>query len=73
MISSLRRMTDEEKRTAHPWHVHVITARAGDTLASLAAQTPFDKLKEERFRVLNGLKPDEKLSSGQAYKIITDN
>ena len=73
MINSLRPMTGEEKRTAHPWHVHVVAAAAGDTPASLAAQTPFDKLREERFRVLNGLKPGDKLSPGQAYKTVSGN
>lgn len=73
MINSLRRMTDEEKRTAHPWQVHVVAAAASDTPDSLAAHTPFDKLREERFRVLNGLKPEENISPGQAYKVVVEN
>jgi predicted Zn-dependent protease len=73
MINSLRRMTGEEKRNIHPWHVHVVTAAAGDTTASLAEHMPFEKLREERFRVLNGLMPGEKLSPGQAYKTVSGN
>ncbi len=73
MIDSLRRMTGEEKQSVHPWHVRVVTAAAGDTPSGLAAQMPFAKLREEKFRVLNGLKPGEKLSPGQTYKTVSGN
>lgn len=71
MIRSLRRMTDAEKRTVRPWRIQVVTAQAGDSATSLAARMPFDKMNEERFRVLNGLKAGEQISAGRKYKIVT--
>lgn len=68
---SFRRLSDKEKKSIKPYSVQIITAKAGDTVSSLARRQPFDKLQEERFRVLNGLKPKEKLVSGQRYKLIS--
>jgi hypothetical protein len=47
-------------------------ADAGDTVAGFAARFPYDdNLNERRFRVINGMAPNEPLKNRQAYKIIT--
>lgn len=69
---SFRNMTANEQQNIRPYRVRMIVAGAGDSVASLARRQPFTNLQEERFRVLNGLKPGENLSAGQAYKIIVD-
>lgn len=70
MIGSLRKMTDAEKRAVKPWHIHVVTAQADDTAASLPASMPFGKMNEERFRILNGLKAGEQAVPGLKYKLV---
>ena len=67
---SFRALTGSEKQKYRPYRIKTITARAGDTIASLAARLPFDDHKEERFRVLNALAPSEALIAGRPYKII---
>lgn len=69
---SLRRMTAQEKSAVQPHRLRVITAKAGDSVASLAARFPEETLREQRFRVLNGLGPSDEVVSGKRYKIIND-
>ena len=67
---SLRPMTAPEKREVQPWRLHVVTAKAGDTVESLSAHTPFYDFREERFRVLNGIKQGNGVVAGRAYKVV---
>lgn len=67
---SFRKMSASEKSSIKPDHIGLVTASSGQSAASLAAQMPFDDYKEERFRVLNGLQPNEGLVAGRTYKII---
>jgi predicted Zn-dependent protease len=69
-VSSLRQLTAAEKANVRPMHIRVFTAGAGDTAQNIAAALPFRDLKTERFTVLNGLKPGDKLQPGQLYKTI---
>jgi predicted Zn-dependent protease len=71
MIGSLRRMTDAEKQSMRPWRIRVIAAQPDDTVASLAARMPFDKMNEPRFRALNGLKAGEQIAPGMKYKLVS--
>lgn len=49
----------------------MITAGAGDSVASLAARLPYsDELNEMRVRALNGLSDGQGLVAGKRYKII---
>lgn len=68
---SLRPMTAAEKRDIQPWKLRIVTAKAGDTASSLAARMPFETAREDRFRVLNGMKPGEQVQAGKKYKIIS--
>lgn len=67
---SFHRLSDSEKQGLKPYRVHVVTASGGDTVGSLAARQPFDKMNEERFRVLNGLAAGQNVVAGKQYKII---
>lgn len=69
---SLRPLNAQEKRDIQPHRIRIITAKAGDSVASLARRMPFDTLQEERFRVLNGMTSGEQLVAGRRYKIISD-
>lgn len=72
MSYSLRKMTDEDRKKARPQRLKIVTASAGDTVASLAARSAFADHKEDRFRVLNGLNQGDKLVAGRKYKIVTE-
>lgn len=50
--------------------IRVITARPGDTFASLAARSPIKKYATERLRLLNGMFPKGEPRAGQLIKII---
>lgn len=67
---SFGNMSASEKASIKPMRIDVFTAGAGDTVASIAAQMPFDTFKEERFRVLNGLSRSDTLKAGVQYKTI---
>lgn len=69
---SFRAMTAQEKQTIKPLRVKTFVASRGDTVASIARRQPFTQLQEERFRVLNGLRPGEKLQAGKLYKKIVE-
>lgn len=69
---SLRRMSAQEKRDIHPYKLRIVTARAGDSIASLANGMPFNSYREERFRALNALMPGQGIEPGARYKVISD-
>ena len=66
------RMTNAEKAQIKPHRIKIITARAGDSVASLARKMPFDEYQEERFRVLNNLTATEQVVANRLYKTVTD-
>ena len=67
---SFRNMSASEKKNIRPYTLDTFTAKSGDTVASIARRQPFTKLQEERFRVLNGLAPNENLKAGRIYKRV---
>ena len=70
LFRSFRRLSVSEAAAIKPRKVDVITARAGDTVASLSARMAYSDLREERFRTLNALGPSGTVRSGQRYKLI---
>ncbi len=68
---SLRTMNEREKREIQPYRVRIVEARAGDTVASLARQMPFDSHQQERFRALNNMRAGEPLLQGRLYKTVS--
>jgi predicted Zn-dependent protease len=69
---SFRRLSAQERKTIRPYRIKIISAKAGDTLASLAHHMVFTDYKQERFRVLNGLQAGEDIKAGNLYKVVTD-
>jgi len=67
---SFRRMTQAEKNSVKPKKLIVLEARAGTTVQSMAARMAVDSDREEYFRVLNGMSPNEPVIAGQPYKIV---
>lgn len=68
---SFRAMSAQEIQTVKPYRVTLVTAGAGDTVASLAARQPFTEFSQDRFRLLNALKPGEEIKPGVTYKLVT--
>ena len=69
---SFTRLTPAQAAAAKPYRVRVVTVRPGDTVESLAARMPYDDLKLERFRTLNGLAAGEGVRPGQLVKLVAD-
>jgi len=67
---SFRRLSDGEAASLKPYRLRVHEVRPGETLASLARRLPYPDYREERLRVLNGLRPGESLRAGQKIKLI---
>ncbi len=69
---SFRNLSAKEKSSIRPYTLRVVTAKAGDSVSSLARRMPFKDFNEERFRVLNGLKPGQGLQAGAQYKVVRE-
>ena len=67
---TFRKLTTAEARRLRAAQVDVVTVGRRDTVASLARRMNVSELNEERFRVLNGLKPGEEVRRGQKVKLI---
>lgn len=67
---SFSRLTQSEKNSYKPYKLDIVTASPGDSAKSLSAAFPYNDMKEERFRVLNGMTPNEQVNPGQKYKIV---
>ena len=72
MIASFRRLSVGQTAILRPLRLRVVEVAPGDTAESLAARMPFNDFRAERFRVLNGLRPGERLRPGQLVKIVTE-
>ncbi|HCK33115.1 MAG TPA: peptidase M48 family protein [Rhodospirillaceae bacterium] len=69
---SFKKLSAAEKAQYKPKRIKVFAAKAGDTVASLAARIPFDDHKEQRFRVLNGLSARDTIQPNKLYKTIVE-
>ena len=71
-INSFRRMTLAEIRLAKPHRIRVVTVTPNDTVERVARRMAVADRHAERFRVLNGLNPGDKLKPGEQVKIVTE-
>jgi predicted Zn-dependent protease len=69
---SFRSLSAEERANLKPQRVRIVTAKPGDTIASISSQQPFGNQNEQYFRVLNALTGALQVQPGQKYKIITE-
>ncbi|MCB1420395.1 MAG: M48 family metalloprotease [Notoacmeibacter sp.] len=70
--NSFRVLSASERASLKPLRVRVVTAKPGDTIATLAAQMVGTERKLDLFRVLNAMSPGATVSAGERVKIITD-
>jgi len=71
-IGTFRRMSLAEIEQAKPLHLTVVTVAPGDTIDKLANRMAVPDRAVERFRVLNGLEPGDKLKPGSEVKIVVE-
>lgn len=71
MFGSMRRITVAEAVAVKPRKLVVITAKKGDTVASLAGRMAYTDAQVDRFRILNGLSAMATIAEGQKVKIVT--
>ena len=71
-MQTFRRLTLAEIRMARPLRLKVVKVGPHDTTESLAARmAPIDR-PGERFRVLNGLDPGDRVKPGEFAKIVVE-
>ena len=71
-IGTFRRMSLAEIEDARPLRLQVVTVGPNDTAEKLATRMAVADRPLERFRVLNGLEPGERLKSGSEVKIVVE-
>jgi predicted Zn-dependent protease len=71
-VGTFRRMSLAEIEQAKPLHLKVVTVEPGDTVDKLAGRMAVADRQLERFRVLNGLEPADKLRPGSEAKIVVE-
>jgi predicted Zn-dependent protease len=71
-VGTFRRMTVAESQAAKPLHIKIVTVAAGDTVERLASRMAVSDRAVERFRVLNGLAPNDHANPGDQVKIVVE-
>jgi predicted Zn-dependent protease len=70
-VNTFRRMSSAEAAAAKPLRIRIVQVGEADTVERLAARMATDR-KEERFRILNGLGPNDRVRAGEQVKIVTE-
>ncbi len=71
-VGSFRRMSIAESNAAKPLRLRVITVESGDTVERLASRMAITDRAVDRFRLLNGLAPGERLKPGDQVKVVLE-
>ena len=71
-VSSFRRMSVQESNAAKPLRLKLLTVAEGDTVERLASRMAISDRPLDRFRVLNGLGPNERVNPGDQIKIVVE-
>jgi predicted Zn-dependent protease len=71
-MATFRRISPAEAAAAKPLRIKLINAAKGSTVEALAHRMATPDRKLERFRVLNGLNPGDKLKPGELVKIVVE-
>lgn len=69
-VKSFHALTADERHLVKPLSLHVITARAGDTFAALAQNSPLGESAENYLRLINARFPDGEPRPGQLIKLV---
>jgi len=67
---SLNKLRADQLHLAEPQRIKLITAKKGDSFASLAKHSPLSSHAEEQLRLLNGHYPTGEPTAGQQIKIV---
>ncbi len=70
--NSFKLLSPAEKAALKPLRIRIVSARSGDTVASMAGRMVGVDRKADLFRVLNGLDAGQAVTPGTRYKIVTD-
>ena len=70
MFNSMRKISKAEADAVIPRRIDVVTVRSGESVGSLAQRMAYSNAQEQRFRVLNGLSSNDRLTAGQKVKIV---
>jgi predicted Zn-dependent protease len=71
-VATFRRLSKSEAEKAKPLRIKIVTVKAGDTIERLAGRMAMIDRQAERFRVLNGLEPGDRLKTGEQVKIVVE-
>jgi predicted Zn-dependent protease len=71
-IGTFRRLSLSEAASAKPLRLKIVTVRRGDTVERLASRMALIDRRVERFRILNGLNPGERIKPGERVKIVVE-
>jgi predicted Zn-dependent protease len=71
-IGSFRRMSIAETEQAKPLRLRIVTVAPDDTVEKLAGRMAVADRALDRFRVLNGLDPGDKVKPGSEVKIVVE-
>src|SRR5215470_15744352 len=71
-VGTFRRMTVAESQAAKPLHIKIVTVARGDAVERLASRMAVADRPVERFRVLNGLGPNDRANPGDHVKIVVE-
>jgi len=71
ITESFTKLTKAEIARLKPLSVKVVTAKSGDTAASLARRIQGQQAPEKMFRLINGLQEGQAVVPGEKYKIIS--
>ena len=70
LIASFRRMSLKESKEVRPLRLKIVKVGRGDSVAKLARRMAVSDHALNRFRVLNGLGPHDRLKAGEEVKIV---
>ena len=71
-VGTFRRMSLAEIENAKPLRLQIVKVAPGDTVEKLASRMAVGDRAAERFRVLNGLDPSDRLKPGGEVKIVVE-
>ena len=71
-VGTFRRMSLAEIEDAKPLRLQVVTVAPSDTVEKLATRMAVADHQVERFRVLNGLEPGDRVKPGSEVKIVVE-
>ena len=72
LVGTFRRMSLAEIEDAKPLRLQVVTVAPSDTVEKLATRMAVADHQVERFRVLNGLEPGDRVKPGSEVKIVVE-